>query len=142
MELVVANGPNLNLLGQREKEIYGSFTLQELEERIRAHIAGRAFVQFFQSNSEAALLDFIHALDKAKHRLILNAAGLTHTSVVLRDALAAREIPFIEVHISNVYAREKFRHRSYLAPLAKGVIAGFGMESYLLAVDYFLRNPG
>lgn len=139
MELVVINGPNLNLLGRRETNLYGTFTLAELEERLRTHVGARAQLRFFQSNSEAEIINEIQHLSD-KQRLILNAGALTHTSIGIRDALAAIKVPFIEVHISNVYAREEFRHRSYLSDIARGVIVGLGAEGYLLAADFFLSS--
>lgn len=138
MQLVVINGPNLNMLGRREAGFYGSFSLADLEKQISAHVAGRAEVTFFQSNSEAEIISRIHGLTPDQ-RLIINAASLTHTSIGIRDALTAVQVPFIEVHISNVYAREEFRQHSYLSAVARGVIVGLGGEGYLLAADYFLR---
>lgn len=139
MRLVVINGPNLNMLGRRESGFYGTFTLADLEKQISAHVGKRAAVSFFQSNSEGEIIGEIHKLG-AEDRLIINAASLTHTSIGIRDALSAVKTPFIEVHISNVYAREEFRQQSYLSAVAQGVIVGLGAEGYLLAADYFLRS--
>ncbi len=139
MRITVLNGPNLNLLGTREESHYGSFTLADLEDQMRAHLASRADVSFYQSNQEGDIVTEIQKLS-SRDRLILNAGAFTHTSIAIRDALAAVKVPFIEVHISNVYAREEFRHVSYLSAIAKGVVAGLGVESYLLAADFFLRS--
>jgi 3-dehydroquinate dehydratase-2 len=139
MELVVINGPNLNLLGRRETGFYGSFTLADLERRLMEHVGNRARLSFFHSNSEGDIINYIQTLTE-NHRLIINAAALTHTSIGIRDALSAVKTPFIEVHISNVYAREDFRRHSYLSAIARGVIVGLGAEGYLLAADYFLNQ--
>lgn len=137
MRLVVVNGPNLNMLGKRESGFYGTFSLADLENKIRQHVGSKADLAFFQSNNEGEIISYLQNL-KESDRLILNAASLTHTSVGIRDALAAVKVPFIEVHISNVYAREDFRHKSYLSAIAQGVIVGLGAEGYVLAADYFL----
>lgn len=139
MRLVVVNGPNLNMLGQRESGFYGTFSLADLEAKIRRHVGSKAELTFFQSNHEGEIISYLQNL-KAADRLILNAASLTHTSVGIRDALAATKVPFVEVHISNVYAREEFRHKSYLSAIAQGVIVGLGAEGYVLAADYFLNS--
>lgn len=133
--VAVLNGPNLNLLGQREPEIYGHHTLADVETMVReeAQRLG-ATVSWFQSNHEGALVDAIQQLPGRAEALILNAAGYTHTSLALRDALLAARVPFAEVHLSNVFAREPQRHHSLLADLAVGVIAGFGAQSYLLGL--------
>ena len=138
--ILVLNGPNLNLLGSREPKIYGSATLADIERDLMAEAASRgARVSFFQSNHEGALVDRIQgARDDVVDFIIINAGALTHTSVALRDALAALAIPFIEVHLSNVYRREEFRHRSYLADLAVGVVAGLGARGYRYALLYAL----
>jgi 3-dehydroquinate dehydratase-2 len=139
MRITVVNGPNLNMLGKRESGFYGTFTLAELEKQIQAHTQGRAEVVFYQSNHEGELITFLQKLGESD-RLILNAASLTHTSIGIRDALNATKVPFVEVHISNVYAREEFRQKSYLSDIARGVIAGLGADGYLAAADYFIRN--
>lgn len=140
--ILVLHGPNLNLLGTREPEIYGDQTLEMLNAELLA-MANRqgAHCDFFQSNSEGALIDRIQAarLDQTQF-IIINAAAYTHTSVAIRDALAAVAIPFIEVHLSNIYKRETFRHHSYLAPLAHGLIAGLGVYGYQAALNYALQN--
>lgn len=139
MRITVVNGPNLNMLGKRESGFYGTFTLNDLEKSIQDHVKGRAEVVFHQSNHEGEIITFLQSLSE-NDRLILNAASLTHTSIGIRDALNATKVPFVEVHISNVYAREEFRHKSYLSDIARGVIAGLGADGYLAAADYFIRN--
>jgi 3-dehydroquinate dehydratase-2 len=133
----VLNGPNLGRLGLREPEVYGNTTYDELVaviERTAGELGLKAVVR--QSDSEAELLNLIHQAADAGEPVILNAAGLTHTSVALRDACAELKAPLIEVHISNVYAREEFRHRSFISSVATGVIVGLGVEGYLLALRY------
>jgi 3-dehydroquinate dehydratase-2 len=138
--ILVLNGPNLNLLGTREPQIYGAATLDDIERDLGAAAAARqARVSFFQSNHEGALVDRIQAArGESIDFIIINAGALTHTSVALRDALAAVDIPFIEVHLSNVYRREEFRRRSFMADLAQGVIAGLGPAGYRCALQYAL----
>jgi len=135
MRIGVLHGPNLNLLGTREPEVYGRATLEEIDQRLRDEGAAAGVeVMTFQSNSEGALIDEIHRLAAAVDGFVINAAAYTHTSIALRDALVGVARPFVEVHLSNVYAREPFRHVSLLAPRAVGTIMGFGAESYLLAL--------
>lgn len=137
----VLNGPNLNLLGTREPAVYGSATLADVEALCRAEGARHGFeIVFRQTNSEGALVDLIQAARGARG-LVLNAAAYTHTSVALRDAVAAVGVPTIEVHLSNVFAREPFRHHSYLSPVVRGVICGFGPQSYALAIAAFAATP-
>jgi 3-dehydroquinate dehydratase II len=141
--LLLLHGPNLNLLGTREPELYGHTTLEQIDARC-AQITQRHGVlcASLQSNAEHVLIDAIHAA-RGKHQLIvINPGGLTHTSVALRDALLAVAIPFIEVHLSNVHAREAFRRHSYLSDVAIGVICGFGPESYTLAMQAALHQMG
>jgi 3-dehydroquinate dehydratase-2 len=138
--ILVLNGPNLNLLGTREPAIYGARTLEDIEREL-ADIAGKhgARIAFYQSNHEGALIDRIQAArGEGVDFIIINAGALTHSSVALRDALAAVAIPFIEVHLSNVYRREAFRHRSYLADLAVGSIVGLGPAGYRCALEFAL----
>ncbi len=138
--ILVLNGPNLNLLGARQPEIYGRATLADIEREL-SELAGRhqANVSFFQSNHEGGLVDRIQAAgSEGIDFIVINAGALTHTSVALRDALAGAAIPFIEVHLSNVYRREDFRHHSFLADLAVGVVAGFGPASYRFALQFAL----
>jgi 3-dehydroquinate dehydratase-2 len=136
-QILLLNGPNLNLLGTREPQVYGHETLADVEAAARAIGATRgAEVECFQSNHEGALIDRIHAARNDGTRwIVINPGGLTHTSVALRDALAGVAIPFIEVHVSNVHRREAFRHRSYLSEVAVGVIVGFGVAGYAMAVN-------
>lgn len=137
--IAVVHGPNLNLLGTREPEIYGSDTLAEIDGRLRELGADLgADVTCFQSNHEGALVDYIQGLRGRCDGIIINAAAYTHTSVALRDVLVAVGIPFVEVHLSNVHAREAFRHRSYLSDVARGVICGFGAQSYDLGLRALL----
>lgn len=135
MKIVVVNGPNLNLLGKRESDIYGAFTLDEVERNMR-EMAQREGVdiEFYQSNHEGEIVTLIQKMDEKGDVLIINPAAFTHTSVAIRDAIAAISVPVIEVHISNIYARESFRQTSYTASVAAGVISGFGQESYLLGL--------
>jgi 3-dehydroquinate dehydratase II len=133
----VLNGPNLNLLGTREPETYGSATLKDVEQRCRERAAHHKFeLEFRQSNHEGELIDWIHEAGVKKAAgIVLNAGGYTHTSVSIRDAVAAVSIPLIEVHISNIFARDRFRHHSHIAPVAKASLCGFGIEGYALAID-------
>lgn len=135
--IYVLNGPNLNLLGTREPEIYGDETLDEIAGRIEdAAIASGAEVEVRQSNHEGHLVDWLHeAQAEGAHAVLLNAGAFTHTSVALHDAIKAISVPVIEVHLSNPHAREPFRHKSLVGMAAKGTIAGFGAQSYLLALD-------
>lgn len=135
MRVLVIHGPNLNLLGQREPEVYGSLTMQQINaalEQLGAELG--CTLAFVQSNSEGTLIDAIHGARGCFDAILINPAAYTHTSVALRDAMAAVELPFVEVHLSNVYRREEFRHHSFLAPLAVGQISGFGLDSYLLGL--------
>ena len=137
MTVLVINGPNLNILGQREPEVYGSTTLADIERFVREHAErlGMA-VECFQSNSEGALIDYIQQHHEEATGIVINAGGLTHTSVALRDCLAAARVPVIDVHLSNIHAREGFRRRSLVATVARGQITGLGWRGYLLALDY------
>jgi 3-dehydroquinate dehydratase II len=139
----IINGPNLGRLGRREPDVYGDTThdqLAALIEREAAALGLKAVVR--QSDNEAELLDWIHAAADARQPVILNAGGLTHTSVALRDACAELTAPLIEVHISNVHAREEFRRHSYISPVATGVIVGLGIQGYLLALRYLASEGG
>ncbi|MBL9204711.1 MAG: type II 3-dehydroquinate dehydratase [Opitutaceae bacterium] len=139
--IAILNGPNLDRLGKREPEIYGRTTLADVEASLRAEFGSRAQLEFFQSNHEGALVDRIGALADARvDGIVINPGGLTHTSVVLRDALAGSALPVVEVHISNIYKREAFRHHSYTAPTAIGVITGLGIEGYFAAIRFLLQR--
>jgi len=134
--VLVINGPNLNLLGTREPDVYGSVTLKDIEETVKAHGVSRSIVtEFFQSNIEGELVAAIQTAAGKFDGVVLNAAAYTHTSIALMDAIKATGIPTIEVHLSNVFAREEFRHHSYISPVATGVICGFGAKGYILALD-------
>ena len=143
MTILIVNGPNLNLLGQREPEIYGSTTLQEIEDSLN-FLAQKLQVKVdcFQSNSEGNLIDFIQQNAPSSSALILNGAGFTHTSVALRDCNAALSNQVIEVQLSNIHAREEFRHTSLTAPMARGIISGLGPTGYLLALEYLVSTEG
>ncbi len=141
--VLVLNGPNLNMLGTRQPEIYGRITLGEIETAMRdlaASLAPGIDLSFYQSNHEGALIDAIQQSMDEIDAVIINPGGLTHTSVALRDALAGIGKPVVEVHMSNIHAREPFRHHSYIAPIAIGQIAGFGSAGYVLALRYVIEN--
>jgi 3-dehydroquinate dehydratase-2 len=136
MRILFLNGPNLNLLGQREPEVYGRATLADIEAKVRARAKKlKATLEFRQSNLEGELVGWIQQAKGKFEVIVLNAAAYTHTSVALRDAISAVGIPTIEIHLSNVHAREEFRHKSLIAPVCRGQIVGFGVNSYLLAVE-------
>ncbi len=140
MKILIINGPNLNLLGSREPEIYGSSTFEDYFSSLQFKFRD-VELSHFQSNHEGKIIDELHQAQDNFDGIILNAAAYTHTSVAIADAVKAIQIPVVEVHISNTSAREKFRHHSYIAPNAKGVIAGFGLKSYELAILSFLDLP-
>jgi len=139
MNIIIINGPNLNLLGKREKDIYGE---EKFDSFFRDLKSGYPEVElhYFQSNSEGDIIDKIHEVGFSYDGIIINAGAFTHTSLAIRDAIAGIETPAIEVHISNVFKRESFRHFSYIAAVCVGSISGFGLESYRLALDYFTRK--
>jgi 3-dehydroquinate dehydratase-2 len=140
-KIAILNGPNLDRLGKREPEIYGRATLADLEVALRAEFGGQAQLEFFQSNHEGALIDRIAALADAKFDgLVLNGGALTHTSVALRDALLGSHLTAVEVHISNLYRREEFRHTSLTAPACIAVITGLGLEGYHAAIRFLLKR--
>ncbi len=140
--ILVIHGPNLNLLGKREPEVYGRLSLQDINQSLTLHAQKAGFsLNTFQSNWEGAIVDRIHqAQDDGTQFIIINPAALTHTSVVLRDALLGVALPYIEVHLSNVHARETFRHHSYLSDKAVGVICGLGAKGYHFALDYAIEK--
>jgi 3-dehydroquinate dehydratase-2 len=135
----ILNGPNLDRLGKREPEIYGATTLAQLEQQLQTGFAGKAALEFFQSNIEGELVSKIAAFADAKvDGLVVNFGAYTHTSIALRDALLGARLSAVEVHISNIYKREKFRHESLTAPACTGMISGLGLEGYFAAVRYLL----
>ncbi len=139
--ILILNGPNLNLLGTRQPEVYGHSTLADIETMCRGHASSRgADMAFAQSNSEGALIDHIHAAKGVHQGIVLNAGAYTHTSIALMDAIASVELPVVELHLSNIHAREDFRHVSYIAKVALGVICGFGAAGYPLAMDALLAH--
>jgi 3-dehydroquinate dehydratase-2 len=139
-KIAILNGPNLDRLGRREPEIYGRATLADLEQALRAEFGAAAQLEFFQSNHEGALIDRIAGLADAKFDgLVINGGALTHTSVALRDALMGAHLPTVEVHISNIYKREDFRHTSLTAPACIAVITGLGFEGYHAAIRYLIK---
>ncbi len=141
--ILILNGPNLNLLGTRQPDVYGATTLPRIKDMCAQHAKSCGIdITFKQSNHEGELIDEIHSA-KGKHQgIILNAGAYTHTSIALMDAISSVELPVIELHLSNIHAREPFRHRSYIAPVAIGVIAGFGPHGYVLAIDAMIAHIG
>jgi len=135
-KIIILNGPNLNLLGEREKSLYGSFTLKDIEDKCKKY-ANRNDISLtlFQSNIEGELVEKIQSTRKEQEGLIINAGGYTHTSVAIHDALKIVKIPIIELHITNIYNREDFRQKSLISKVANGVICGFGAEGYIMALD-------
>jgi 3-dehydroquinate dehydratase-2 len=143
-KIIILNGPNLNLLGEREKNQYGSTTLNEVEKSCKDYSSRNNIkLSFFQSNLEGEIVDQIQSARNNQDGLIINAGGYTHTSVAIHDSLKILKIPIIELHISNIYNREEFRHKSLISKVAKGVICGFGADGYLMslnAMNKFLKN--
>jgi 3-dehydroquinate dehydratase-2 len=139
--LLLLNGPNLNLLGTREPQLYGSTTLQDVQNDAEKQASSlSATLESFQANSEGAIVDRIHAARGHVDAIIINAGAYTHTSVAIRDALVGVDIPFVEVHITNVHAREAFRHHSYLCDKAEAVICGLGVFGYTAAIEYAVKH--
>ena len=135
-KIIILNGPNLNLLGEREKTQYGSFTLKEIEVNCKDFANGNGIIlSMFQSNIEGEIIEEIQKSRSKQHGLIINAGGYTHTSVSIHDALKILKIPIIELHISNIYNREEFRHKSLISKVAKGIICGFGANGYIMALE-------
>jgi len=139
-KILVIHGPNLHLLGKREPQVYGKFTLAEINKRLK-DLAKREKIEleFFQSNHEGEIVDTIGSAKKKFAAILINPAAYTHTSVAIRDAIAAIELPTVEVHLSNIYAREEFRRTSLIAPVAKGQVSGFGIDSYLLGLQATIK---
>ncbi len=134
-KIIIVNGPNLNLLGEREKKQYGNFTLDEINLKCKKYSTENEIdLSLYQSNIEGEIIDKIHESRNSQHGLIINAGGYTHTSVAIHDALKILKIPIIELHISNIYNREEFRHKSLISKVAQGVICGFGSNGYLMAL--------
>lgn len=139
MKILILNGPNLNLLGKRQPEIYGNVSFDDYFTLLQTEFPQHELV-YFQSNHEGALIDFLQENSAGAHGLVINAGGLTHTSVSLADAVANLAFPSVEVHISNIFAREEFRHHSYLTPVCKGLICGLGLSGYSFAISYLSQT--
>jgi 3-dehydroquinate dehydratase II len=137
MNIMIINGPNLNLLGVREPEIYGGETFEDFFERLQLDFPGVS-LHYFQSNWEGAIIDKLHEVGFSFEGIILNAGAYSHTSIAIADAVAAIKTPVIEVHISNIYARESFRHQAYISKYCVGSVVGLGLQGYALALEYFL----
>ena len=141
--LLILNGPNLNMLGLRQPEVYGATTLADIEAMCEAHVNGtKTQLDFAQSNHEGILVDTIQNARGTHDGIILNAGAFTHTSVALMDAISSAALPVVEIHLSNIHAREPFRHTSYIAPVAVGQICGFGAFGYIMAIDAMLNHLG
>ncbi|MGC8502658.1 type II 3-dehydroquinate dehydratase [Desulfurella sp.] len=140
MKILVLNGPNLNMLGKREPHIYGKLSLPDIEETIKNHAKSlNVEIEFFQSNYEGAIIDKIHEASGKVDGIIINPGAFTHTSIAIRDAFLSVNIPFVEVHLSNIFKRETFRHKSYLSDLAQGVVSGLGQYSYICALNFLIN---
>ncbi len=137
MNILIVNGPNLNLLGSREPEIYGNVTLKDIENYMNEHVKNKNIeLLFFQSNSEGKIIDFLQKNDKKADYLIINPGALTHTSIALRDAILGLKFSTIEVHLTNIYSREPFRQKSFISDISQGVISGFGWYGYIMALNF------
>lgn len=139
MKILILNGPNLNLLGEREPSIYGEVSFETYLDQLKKRFK-EVDISFHQSNHEGVLIDLLQKADREVNAVVFNAAAYTHTSIALADTVSAIKIPVIEVHISNVYAREAYRKKSYISSVAKGVITGFGLQSYTLAIQNFIDD--
>jgi 3-dehydroquinate dehydratase-2 len=141
LSILVLNGPNINLLGKREPGIYGASTLEDIQNILQAEATSLdVAIAFYQSNHEGGLVDAIHTAMGQHHGLLINAGAYTHTSVAIRDAIAAVSLPAVEIHLSNIYRREEFRHHSYIAPVVIGQISGFGPDSYRLGLHALVSH--
>ncbi|PNW56842.1 UNVERIFIED_CONTAM: type II 3-dehydroquinate dehydratase [Euhalothece sp. KZN 001] len=141
LQILVLHGPNLNLLGIRERSIYGDLSLDQINAALADQMAGlHGLIECQQHNSEGAIVEAIHSALGNKDGILINAGAYTHTSVAIRDALSGVNLPVVEVHLSNIYQRESFRHHSYIAPIAIGQISGFGLDSYLLGLEALIRH--
>lgn len=138
MKILVINGPNLNMLGVREPDVYGTMTLAKINEKITDYVGNRATLEFFQSNSEGRIIDKIHSSDA--DGIVLNAGAYTHYSYAIHDAIKSISAPVVEVHLSNIYKREEYRHKSVIAAACAGSVCGFGPDSYILAAEALLRK--
>ena len=134
MKVIIINGPNLNLLGKREESIYGNISFEEYFDKLKANFP-RLELEYYQSNIEGEIVEKIQKIRKIYNGVIINAAGYTHTSVAILDALSILKIPVIELHITNIYNREEFRHKSLISKVARGIICGFGVKGYIMALD-------
>lgn len=137
-KIIIINGPNLNLIGKREPEIYGNQSFDDCFIELQNNLKQNILLEYFQSNIEGELINKIHEVGFGYDGIIINAGAYSHTSVAIADAISSIKTPCIEVHISNVFAREAYRHHSYISPKCKGVISGFGLRSYALAIQYFI----
>ncbi|MEK6797159.1 MAG: type II 3-dehydroquinate dehydratase [Spirochaetota bacterium] len=142
MHIAVIQGPNINMLGTREADVYGTATMGSIHEQMRADAGTGHTIAFFQSNSEGDIVTAIQNLRGKTDWLIINPAAYTHTSVAIRDAILAVKIPVIEVHLSNIFKREEFRHRSFVSDIAEGILSGFGADGYRMALSYILSRGG
>lgn len=140
-KILIINGPNLNLLGKREPSIYGNLSMEECLRLLRERFGNDISIEYFQSNNEGDIIDCLHreGFGTELKGIVLNAGAYTHTSLAIADAIAAIDTPVVEVHISNIAAREEIRHRSLITPVCRGIIAGFGLDSYRLAIEALLR---
>jgi len=140
-KILIVNGPNLNLLGKREPKIYGSESIDDINKKLTECAAElKLEVEFFQSNAEGSIIDFLHKAGTSAHGLIINPGAYTHYSLAIRDAIVGIDIEAIEVHLSNIYSREEFRHKSVIAPVCRGHIVGFGAEGYFMALAHFAES--
>jgi 3-dehydroquinate dehydratase-2 len=141
-DILIINGPNLNLLGKREPSIYGNVSFENYFQQLQDEYVGACRLSYFQSNHEGSIIDKLHETGFSYAGIVLNAGAYTHTSVAIHDAIKAIDTPVVEVHISNIHAREEYRHKSLIAPACRGSIIGLGFDSYRLAVDFFYKKKG